>query len=423
MFSALKAMALAVCCTGWVFAGSAKAEQPVTSTVTTDSTLQTVNTVLVDDDDQSQGDGKHHRDKGSDARPGRDGGDGHGKNLSKKSENAKDGRDGGKGKSDQLARRGHGQKNDQRGGQGRQEFGFRDRGGRGDLDYARNGRGGRPFMRGGYDFLRGGSDFMRGGRDERNGPRDGHGQFGMMRNGHGRHGQQDNARNGRGRQYAAQGGRGYIHGGGPWQAQGRGGRPELANVQPKGVTLGVAVTNPDAELRSQLDLPEGAGLVVEQVLPNTLASKAGLKQYDVLQKIDDQIVINTDQVGVLIRMHKPGQRMQLSVIRQGKVKVIDATIGGAKPKARKENNFPPGRRPGNGQQRGFGHHNGQWNQNSKPEPGPTPDTSGAPAPPPPPAQDSHHKHQDDQGANNAPASHPSASISGLLGQFEDLLVD
>src|SRR5690242_6252990 len=41
---------------------------------------------------------------------------------------------------------------------------------------------------------------------------------------------------------------------------------------------------PEHVLRAQLDLPENTGLLVANVVPNSPAAKAGLKQYDVMVK-------------------------------------------------------------------------------------------------------------------------------------------
>src|SRR5690349_17086935 len=41
---------------------------------------------------------------------------------------------------------------------------------------------------------------------------------------------------------------------------------------------------PDHMLRAQIDLPENEGLLVQNVMPNSPASKAGLKQFDILVK-------------------------------------------------------------------------------------------------------------------------------------------
>lgn len=94
----------------------------------------------------------------------------------------------------------------------------------------------------------------------------------------------------------------------------------------KGAWLGVSATPAPLVLRKQLELPEGMGLVVDAVIPDSPAGKAGLKQYDVLQKLDDQLLANSQQFAALVRMHKPGDSIKLTVIRGGKTVVLDAKL-------------------------------------------------------------------------------------------------
>ncbi|HET6247849.1 MAG TPA: PDZ domain-containing protein [Tepidisphaeraceae bacterium] len=86
----------------------------------------------------------------------------------------------------------------------------------------------------------------------------------------------------------------------------------------KGAYLGVSASPPTAALRKQLSLSRGMGLMIDFVVPDSPAAKAGLEQYDVLQKLDDQLIINPPQLSVLVRSHKPGDEIKLGIIHQGK---------------------------------------------------------------------------------------------------------
>jgi serine protease Do len=91
--------------------------------------------------------------------------------------------------------------------------------------------------------------------------------------------------------------------------------------------LGVHTSPPSEALAKQLKLPPGLGLMIESVEENTAAAKAGLKPYDVLQKLDKQLLANTEQFTVLIRSHKPGDEVKLTLIREGKPQVVPVTLG------------------------------------------------------------------------------------------------
>ena len=94
----------------------------------------------------------------------------------------------------------------------------------------------------------------------------------------------------------------------------------------KGSYLGVSASPPPAVLRKQLGLAVGMGLVVDFVVPDSPAAKAGLQQYDVLQKLEDQLLVNQEQFSVLVRSHKPGNEVKLTIIRDGKPQTLTAKL-------------------------------------------------------------------------------------------------
>ncbi len=94
----------------------------------------------------------------------------------------------------------------------------------------------------------------------------------------------------------------------------------------KGAWLGVGVNKPSETLVAQAQLPRGVGLVVNQVMPSSPAAEAGLKEHDVLHKLNDQILVNPEQLSVLVRTHKPGDSIQLTVIRGGEQTRLTAKL-------------------------------------------------------------------------------------------------
>ena len=94
----------------------------------------------------------------------------------------------------------------------------------------------------------------------------------------------------------------------------------------KAAFLGVSGSPLTPALREQLKLPTGVGMVIDFVESNSPAESAGLKQYDILHKLDNQLLINAHQLAVLVRLHKPGEEVSLTVIHQGQPKEIKATL-------------------------------------------------------------------------------------------------
>jgi hypothetical protein len=90
--------------------------------------------------------------------------------------------------------------------------------------------------------------------------------------------------------------------------------------------LGVAVSPATPVVAHQLKLPEGVGLIVDEVMPESPAAKAGLKQYDVLHKLDDQLLVNAEQLETLVRMHKSGDPVTLNVFHAGESTDLKVTL-------------------------------------------------------------------------------------------------
>lgn len=81
------------------------------------------------------------------------------------------------------------------------------------------------------------------------------------------------------------------------------------------------------ELRAQLDLGEGEGLLVAQVMPGSPAEQAGLKKNDILTKIDGKAVKGEESLASFMSGAKPGQEVTLTVLRKSKEQKIKVTVG------------------------------------------------------------------------------------------------
>ena len=93
--------------------------------------------------------------------------------------------------------------------------------------------------------------------------------------------------------------------------------------------LGVVTTPVSSTLGRHLRLPEGTGLVIDFVAEGTAAKKAGFRQHDILTRLDDQILVNTPQLAVLVRLKEPGGKVALTLIREGKERQVTAELGEA----------------------------------------------------------------------------------------------
>jgi hypothetical protein len=95
----------------------------------------------------------------------------------------------------------------------------------------------------------------------------------------------------------------------------------------KSAYLGVVTSALLPQLRAQLDLADGMGLVIDAVAKDSPAEKAGLKRYDVLKKFNDQMLCAQDQLAVLVKAAGAGKKVSLGIIRGGKEQALDVTLG------------------------------------------------------------------------------------------------
>ena len=84
--------------------------------------------------------------------------------------------------------------------------------------------------------------------------------------------------------------------------------------------LGIHVTPVEQGLAWHLGLPDGFYQSVQYIAPDSPAAAAGLKEHDILQKVNDQLIIKFEQLHVLIRSKKAGEKVKLTVRRQGSEK-------------------------------------------------------------------------------------------------------
>lgn len=90
--------------------------------------------------------------------------------------------------------------------------------------------------------------------------------------------------------------------------------------------LGLAADEVSAEVRAQLPLPEGAGLLVRNVTAGGPAALAGVWANDILVKLDDQLLVNPAQLHALIHGKNDGDNITLSLLRKGKDLQVTAKL-------------------------------------------------------------------------------------------------
>ena len=103
--------------------------------------------------------------------------------------------------------------------------------------------------------------------------------------------------------------------------------PATGKVTESDVTwLGVYAEEISEALSSQLGLNSSEGLLVTYVAEDSPAAKAGLGKNDVLVELRDQLLVHPSQLIKLIRAHKEGDAVKLTLYRQGKKQTVTATL-------------------------------------------------------------------------------------------------
>ncbi|MCW8930277.1 MAG: PDZ domain-containing protein [Gammaproteobacteria bacterium] len=92
--------------------------------------------------------------------------------------------------------------------------------------------------------------------------------------------------------------------------------------------LGVWIENIPVSLGHHLLplLKKDQGIIIKKISPNSPAAKAGLQPYDIIANFNDQAIFSRDQLIQLIKTTQPGNRVKLSLIRQGKLMTQDVML-------------------------------------------------------------------------------------------------
>jgi len=97
--------------------------------------------------------------------------------------------------------------------------------------------------------------------------------------------------------------------------------------------LGVETSDVPRVLSEQMGLPRGFGVVVDNVVPESAAAGAGLKPSDIIRMVNDQIIVDPEQLGKLVRSFPEGTTVNLTVLRKGKEMKVSAKLQKHEPKS------------------------------------------------------------------------------------------
>ena len=91
--------------------------------------------------------------------------------------------------------------------------------------------------------------------------------------------------------------------------------------------LGITMNDVTPDNASFFDLPDASGAIISQVTPDSPASRAGLKNGDVLRELNGKKIVNGSAMQVAVTEIAPGNTISLGILRNGKPETIKVTVG------------------------------------------------------------------------------------------------
>lgn len=91
--------------------------------------------------------------------------------------------------------------------------------------------------------------------------------------------------------------------------------------------LGVGIQPLSEDLAKSFGVPKGKGELVSRVEPGEAAAKAGIKQGDIITKVDGKDVTPDQTLSFLTASVRPGTRVPIELVRDGKTMTLQLTAG------------------------------------------------------------------------------------------------
>ncbi|HUS60771.1 MAG TPA: trypsin-like peptidase domain-containing protein [Acidimicrobiales bacterium] len=91
--------------------------------------------------------------------------------------------------------------------------------------------------------------------------------------------------------------------------------------------LGVSFVTVDAATLERNGYKATSGALITEVVPGSAADQAGLSEYDLIVKAGDKAITNANELQEVVRETKPGDRLDLQVVRKSDRRRVTVTIG------------------------------------------------------------------------------------------------
>ena len=91
--------------------------------------------------------------------------------------------------------------------------------------------------------------------------------------------------------------------------------------------LGIGIRDVTPQYAGFFNVPTAAGALIEQVTPDSPASRAGLERGDVIRTVNGKNIADSTALQVAVTEMNPGTPITLGILRDGKPLTVHATVG------------------------------------------------------------------------------------------------
>ena len=91
--------------------------------------------------------------------------------------------------------------------------------------------------------------------------------------------------------------------------------------------LGVELDNLSDQMGEYFEVKDGEGALISKVIDDSAADKAGLKAGDVIVRMGDEQIGDSGDVHDVLAETKPKDEMKIEIVRKGKNKTLELTLG------------------------------------------------------------------------------------------------
>ncbi len=95
--------------------------------------------------------------------------------------------------------------------------------------------------------------------------------------------------------------------------------------------IGISMRAVTPAIAKRFDMDKPRGVLVDRVMAESPAEKAGLKTLDIILAVDDEPVNQANQVQNAVLLKNPGDALELHVYREGETKTVIVTLGKRQP--------------------------------------------------------------------------------------------